>query len=322
MTRRARLALSAAACAVGLGLLALPAGAEDTARIADSGWWWRLQAGVLTTLPPPPDVDPGELVVEGTPDGAQAISAISIVLPEDGITPTVTLTVAEGGDQGGEAAVLLACQAGSGWSGAEAARWDTAPVVDCTQSVSGIRSDDGTEWAFPVGPLQFGDKLNVVITPGTVDGAPEGLNGSSFRLVFAPPTPESVTTVSGTPPPLTPLPPPPAAFTGPLDPAGGFDPGSVAAPLVPAQPALEPERQGQTATSPRIQESTQPVVSAAEPEARTLARMIGLLVLLGGFGYGLLTWRQTAAAPAAAHATEGGLSRFRRPRDGDPSPVS
>jgi hypothetical protein len=92
--------------------------------------------------------------------------------------------------------------------------------------------------------------------------------------------------------------------------------------LVPAQPSLEPEQQGQTATSPRIQESTQPVVSAAEPEARTLARMIGLFVLLGGFGYGLLTWRQTAAAPAAAHATEGGLSRFRRPRDGDPSPVS
>lgn len=345
MNRRLALAVSLTAIVAGAFLALAPAGAVPAPRIVDSGWWWRLQSGAVTQLPPPPNVEEGMLQVQATPDRAQAIAAVSAELPDGQTGPVLTLRVAEGGDQGGAAAVLLACNAGSGWTGEDAGRWDSAPVVDCSTSVNGVRSDDGATWTFALGSLQFEDRFNIVITPGHIEGAPEGFDRSSFTLVFEEPTAADVTTVSGGSPTADPPPidlpgtgtPPPAAepvpgspaepgFTAP-GPGGGFE---AAAPAVGAQPSLEPEMQGSTATAPERQASTEPVVAAVPlGEPRTLARIAGVAVVLAGLAGAFATWRTDgstgllgAAAATEEHPVTGGLGRFARVRTSEPNTLA
>lgn len=338
MNRRIALAASAAAVVVGLVLLIAPVSAAPATRIVDSGWWWRVQTGAVTQLPPPPNVEPGMLQVQGAPDRAQAIAAISAELPDDQVSPTLTLRVAPGGDQGGAAAVLLACNAGSGWTGEDAGRWDSAPVVDCSTSVTGIRSEDGNTWTFPLGPLQFEDKFNIILTPGTVDGAPDGLNGSSFTLVFEEPTAADIATTGGQAPPADLpafTPPPPPASSGsdaPAPPAfdSGFTPAPAPieqpAPVLGAQPSLEPELQGSTLTAPERQAGNEPVLAAASvPEPRTVARVLGVLVVLAGIAGAFTVLRTDLLAGAAAtgeHPVAGGLGRFARERTSEPNAIS
>lgn len=332
MKRALALAASLLAVVAGTLLMIVPASAAPGTRIVDTGWWWRLQTGVLAPVPPPPNVEEGMLYVQGTPDRAQAIAAISAELPDGHASPVLTLQVADGGDQGGAAAVLLACNAGSAWTGEFAGRWDSAPVVDCSSSVTGIRADDGMSWTFPIGALQFEDRFNIVLTPGQVDGAPEGANGSSFTLVFEPPTAADIATTEGEapaadPPPVSLAPAPPPADTG----DGGFvaapDPIDVAPPPVPAAaPSLEPELQGSTYTAPEREASTDPALAAvAAPEPRTLARILGALVVLAGLAsaFGVLRTDLLASAAATPDApVTGGLGRFTRERVAEPSSVS
>ena len=336
MHRRLVLTASFLAVLAGTMLLFVPVSAAPATRVIDSGWWWRLQTGALTQLPPPPNVEEGMLQVQGTPDQAQSIAAISAELPDGHASPVLTLRVAEGGDQGGATAVLLACNAGSAWTGEDAGRWDSAPVVDCTESVTGIRSEDGATWSFPIGVLQFEDRFNIILVPGQVDEAPEGANGSSFTLVFEEPTAADIATTSGespgaNPPPLSP-PPPPETSGGVAD-GGGFDSGQIAAPpAVPAPavpgatPSLEPEFQGSTYTAPEREASTAPAVAAAVvPEPRTLARILGALVILAGLGtaFGVLRTDMFAGAAATSEApVVGGLGRFTRERTAEPNSVS
>ena len=338
MKRRIALIASFVAVVAGTVLLFAPVSAAPATRIVDSGWWWRLQTGALTQLPPPPNVEEGMLQVQGAPDQAQAIAAISAELPDGHASPVLTLRVAEGGDQGGATAVLLACNAGSAWTGEDAGRWDSAPVVDCSSSVTAIRSEDGATWTVPLGALQFEDRFNIILVPGQVDSAPEGANGSSFTLVFEEPEATDIATTPGQSPTADPPPISPPADQGfssapPPDTGGGFDSGQVAAPAdvpdldVPAAaPSLEPELQGSTFTAPEREASTAPEpVAAVVPEPRTLARILGALVLLAGLGaaFGLLRTDMFAGAAASADApVVGGLGRFNRERTAEPNSVS
>lgn len=332
MTYRRRILASVSTALVGLVLvLAAPAGAEDANRIADDGWWWRTQTGLLTELPPPPGVEEGQLLVQSTPDGAQAIAAVSAVLAEGQTNPVLTLDVAT--DGGGAAAVLLACQAGSAWVGDDAGRWDSRPKVDCTTSVTGIPSDDGTQWTFALGPLQFDDRFNVVLVPGLLADSEAY---PSFHLAFEAPTAASITTSAGqgptptfpaptsppTAPPATTASAPSASFT-PSPRTAATVPAATSTPLAPAEPALEPEDQGLTDTAPVLQEAAVAAVEAPEP--RTLARVIGTLVLLAGLAGAVVTRRSAALAGAAATPEVpvlGGLARFRSQRTEDPRPVT
>ena len=333
MKRRIALAASCLAVLAGTVLMVVPVSAAPATRIIDAGWWWRLQTGVLTPVPPPPNVEEGMLQVQGTPDEAQAIAAISAELPDGHASPVLTLRVAEGGDQGGAAAVLLACNAGAAWTGEYAGRWDSAPVADCSTSVTGIRSEDGASWTFPLGTLQFEDRFNVVLTPGEVEGAPEGANGSSFTLVFEEPTAADIATTEGTAPAADPPPLSPSVTPQPLPSDDGFvaAPPSApsdfpASPVPAAAPSLEPELQGSTYTAPERGASTEPELAAvATPEPRTLARILGLLVLLVGLAsaFGVLRTDLLASAAATGDApVTGGLGRFARERTAEPNSVS
>jgi hypothetical protein len=331
--RHLALAASCLAVVAGTLLMVVPVSAAPATRIIDTGWWWRLQTGVLTPLPPPPNVEEGMLQVQGTPDEAQAIAAVSAELPDGHASPVLTLQVADGGDQGGAAAVLLACQAGSAWTGEFAGRWDSAPVVDCSTSVTGIRSEDGLSWTFPLGALQFEDRFNIILVPGQVEGAPDGAAGSSFTLVFERPTAADIATTEGAPPPADPPPVSPALTTPPPAADDGFvaappsGAGDVPVPPAPAAtPALEPELQGSTFTAPEREASTAPELAAvATPEPRTLARILGALVVLVGLASAFGVWRTDLLAAPAATAdapVTGGLGRFARDRTGEPNPVS
>ena len=168
-----------------------PVGAVDAASIDDVGWWARTnQAPGLGAVVAPPDVPAGQLLVEGTAEGATAIAALRATLPEGTGSPILTLTAAS--EVSGETALLLACQSGSGWTGAHAGEWASKPSPDCSQSVQGIRADDGSSWTFPLGALQFGDQIDVVLTPGVDPAVPAPLNGSAFRIAFEQPSAASI----------------------------------------------------------------------------------------------------------------------------------
>lgn len=339
MTSRAhRVAVSVVLAVVGVVTLAVgSAGAAASTRVVDDGWWWRLQTGVGPPLARP-DVGEDQLVVEATPEGAQAIAAIAAELADGQVNPILTLDVAQ--DQGGEQATLLACQVGASWTGVHAGAWDAKPLVDCASgSVTGIRSDDESQWTFPLGTLQFNDKFNVVIVPGqSSDGSTP-----SFSLVFDPPTAASITTVDGTPPPPPTTTTPTTAFTAPpttssssggggsFTPPPTSPPATVAPPVStpavsPVQPALEPEDLGQSPIAPIIQETTAPAVPVAESVgSRTFARVVGLLILGLAVGLGVMAYRSNELVGVAATAESpvvGGLARFRHARLAEPIDIN
>lgn len=343
--RRLLRTLAAVGLVAGGWLVAAPAAAEPASSVDDIGWWSRANqdptlGGVLVF----PDVNPGQLLVEGTPEGATAIAALRATLPEGTGTPVLTLRAASA--VGAEAAVLLACQAGSGWTGAHAGGWDAKPSPDCSQSVQGIPSEDGATWSFSLAPLQFGDQVDVVLTPGAAAEEQDSV-GSTFRVVFERPDAADfdVSPVSAAPGPApvdlpSPIAAPSAASAAPptiggASPAPSFRPPSGAqvapAPMRAALPELE---QGATATAPNLQ-AAQPLAAPALPATGgSDGRLLGVLVVLAAGA--LLYWSSqqpvpehqllsrfaSATAPAPAASTTvaapslGGLGRFRRERHG------
>lgn len=299
-----------------------PVGAVEAASVDDIGWWSRTNqeptlGGVLT----PPTVTPGQLVVEGTAEGATAIAAIRATLPEGTGSPVLTLEVAR--ETGGATAVLLACQAGSGWTGAHGGSWDAKPSPDCSQSVQGIPAEDGTTWSFALAPLQFGDQLDVVLTPGVDTERPEGLNGSSFRLVFERPSPASIEASESSGADESDFPAPDVDFGSPPPPSNGSSgssgPGASSSPgfgggssgsssfsipvppsedelaSQPARAALPAAEQGLTATAPVLSAQNPLETAAPVGDGADAGRAAGALVVL--LGAGLLVWSSNQSVP-------------------------
>ena len=382
MGRRRMLRLVAAFLLVaGSALVAFgaPAGAGD---LADSGWWY-VRPGVTGQ---PPTVPAGGLYVAGAPDGAIAIAAVRYTLAEDETEPKLTLQVAapgasdegEGGEEpappapvpvpggapvpapGGapappaEAApVILACQAGAGWSGVEAGSADAAPPPACgAGSVAGTPSPDGLSWTWDLAKLQIKTTIDVILVAGKVKELPEGANGSTFQLAFAKPTAESLESVEGSAPePFTPPGGGAGDFGGAPDlaeggAADGFATGSGAADgggdvsfdagddTTSEGPALPEEQQGLTPTAPLVQaQQPAPEVAAAEPAGSTRdTRWLGIVVvLLAGVVAvmanqqpvpplrGLGPFRREVPAEAVVGPSDtggGGLGRFAKSRSG------
>ena len=201
MRRRVLRVLAALFIVAGSGLVVL-GGPVDAQTAVESGWWWRANAGRTVDTPaqrvplpqpapeppPPPNVGEG-IMVAATPDGASAIAAVR------GEGSTLTLTVADGGDTGGQVASLLACKSAGGWVPAAGGKWDEKPTPACNveqggASVAGMPSEDGKTWTFAIAALASEGAADVIIVPAANPAAPDAPL-APFQLVFAKPGPEA-----------------------------------------------------------------------------------------------------------------------------------
>lgn len=359
MRRRNVLRVSLALCALGLGLVSSPA-SVDAASVSKAAWWTRasdpgsfvppaaqvpgVTAPEAPVAPPTAEAAEGEVVVQGAPNGAIAIAAITYLLSPGESGPTLTITPAEGSNVPADA-VILACRAAIDWEvpATQPGPWQDKPLVDCGRSVNGIVAPDGTSVTFALQPLVSGTDLDVVLTPGTTgQTTAAGPVGSTFQLVFnatdgavlATSQASSGGTSSGSSSgsgsfgsstsPVTP------SFSTPSSP-------SLSSPSTPiVQPALEPQEQApsvpQVAAPP-----TQPVAASEDDTAQGVGFIILLLgAALAGLAYltpdraedgtvGLGRFRRPAPAVATAIAAEpvtGGLGRFSKLRSGPPPSLS
>jgi len=301
--RRVRVVSGALLLAVA-AMLALGARGAEGATLTQVGWWWRANDAALGgSVPAPPTVPEGGLVVAGAPDGATAIAALHFELDDGEGSPVLTLAVAENGDQGGATAVLAACITGSAWQPEHGGMWTSKPFPACdTGSVTGVRSEDGASWSFALAPLVSDGVLDVTLVPGVDETLPAGANGSTFQLVFAPPTAGSLVTTAGPDgsPPIS-LP----DFGAPVaaDGGGGFDApatgGGLALPPVGGSaaftPALPEAEQGLTATAPVAQERNAPL--AASPVAAVEDNRLLSVAILSICGAALM-WSARLSTPA------------------------
>ena len=341
---RRRLKLLALVLAVAGSAIAFGGPSADAesggVQVTGQGWWTKLQnASLPTPAPPPPNVKPGQLNVQGAPDGTgTAIAAFKATLGAHDTNPTLTLKVAT--DTGGDAAILLACRTGSAWTPEENGDFAHAPHVDDKTCVNAQRSSDGKTYVVPLGALQFGTQLDVVLTPGKNPALPAPA-GAPFQLVFEKIEANAIATTPGTAPTVTTpqlsgsgtpsvvpgssggsLAPAPSASSGG---GGSFRPPTAPAstPFTPT-PALPQDKLGQTATSPVRNAATTPQVAVPVKAVANSdsTRLLGLLVLVAGVGLALWAWRDEAKAKAspveALVAEDGGLGRFVRPRTGAP----
>lgn len=300
-----------AAAAIG----ALPTMAT-AATLTQAGWWWRVNDPLLPATIPAPTVPEGGLMVSGAPDGATAIAALHFELAEDEGSPVLTLSVAENGDQGGDGAILAACVTGSAWQPEGSGAWTNKPFAACDEgSVTGVRAADGKSWSFALAPLLSDGVLDVTLVPGRDTSLPAGLDGSTFQLVFLPPTAASLATTtggSGSPPIELP------AFDTPG--AGAFDPPALGGdlslpPPVPSfSPALPEADQGLTATAPVVQQRNAPL--PASPVEVAEDHKVLAVVILTLCGAALL-WSAQLPVPGIRHL--GGFAPSRR-SGGDDGP--
>lgn len=197
MTRRT---LPLLLTALFIGLLPSAARADATGATVDkTGWWNRANTQTSTpagpvTVPPPPGIPEGSLVVSAAGpvgDEPSAIAAVGIQ-PDEGPGATIerfTMRISEDpdarGNQGTGGAVILACPITDFWAGGENAPWDTRPVDDCEAAkVTGERDDEGT-WTFdlaPIGSVWF-DSFGGIVADGVVL-RPDLEQTSPFQAVF------------------------------------------------------------------------------------------------------------------------------------------
>lgn len=325
--------LPIALTAVGLALASVPT-AADAATLEQQGWWYRLRpAGLPTEAPARPDVAEGELLVEGSPEGPVAISAVRFRIDEGETNPVLTVRTV---DQAGvpETTVVLACAADVRWNPAEGGAWDNRPYPDCTTSVEGSPSDDGTTWSFPVAALASGSALDVVLLPGKLANGPDPVSGSTFRLVLAEPaltTTPALGGGSGVPAPVGPSGPgtssgSPAGstFTSPASPTGPFTPPPAVSPSVGSATAPAGATtatgavDGDTAT-PAPARVPVPASSATDERSRAIGFVILALAVAAAFAADRVPGLAGPAGGAGPDGERvGGLGRFARPRSEPP----
>jgi hypothetical protein len=345
---------------LGATLLSSPAPA-GAASVTKSAWWYKARTGdVSTAVPPaagplpggvptapapptpgPPTVPEGSLLVEGTPQGATAIAAITYTMAKTESSPTLTITPSDTSQVPADA-IVLACHAAVDWTAPDQnpGAWEEKPLVACDQSVQGIAADDGTI-TFALAPLcQQCTTLDIVLVPGTVSAPTDGTAqpvGSTFTLGFdAKEGAKMVTTASSDSSSFDSSSSFSSDSAGSLTPRTDFSaPSSSFAPTPIAQPALEPQEQ-----APSVPQQTALPAIAKVKDDKT-AQGVGFLILLAGLAFGGLAYatpartedglvglgrfRRPAPADAGAVTLEpvpGGLGRFTRPRTGPPPSLS
>jgi hypothetical protein len=332
-------------------LLTFTAPGANAAALEKSGWWYRPNAApgpLAGVLPPPPGTPPDGLLVQATPDGPNAVAAVSFALEEGELGGSLTLNVSS--DTGGETANLQACPVTAPWQPAQGGSFDAKPKEDCEFGTApGTRSPDGKVWTFDITALITNGRVDVVILPQAL---PEAGGAAPvfrpFSLGFEKPTSASLAPpVAGGSEDIGDLSIDPSSFpSGASDPSSSFSPdsgsgsvGSVGggasdfAPSVdgvalggagaldaaPPPPAVAPAASGGQALA------TTPAADVAGLANRR-GLGIGLMLLCGLAGIFLAATRSPAFAAmlppalrprgADGDPAEGGLGRFVRPRVG------
>jgi hypothetical protein len=318
MTRRVAVVLMA----IGVVLLLAPPQAS-AASLDAAGWWWRPQTSALPVpLPAPPTVAKGQLLVEGQPQGANAVAALRFTLADGEGSPVLTLKPAAGSTVPADA-VVLACRSLVPWGPEEAGAWENKPLVDCATSVQGIPSEGGA-LTFALAPLQSETTLDIVLVPGTVAAAPAGANGSVFSMVLDRPGPEALQVAAGSGPTG-------GSFSTSQEFGSGADPATGTFDASPsgafAAPSFTPP-----AAAPAASPSLTPIEQAPSLATRAApapfsdgydggTRALGLVVFAVGAALALRSMLGSKQPDVAADSV-GGLGRFSRARTGTPPPLS
>lgn len=349
---RSRLALGA--IAVLFAVAAIPGGGASAATLGDKGWWWfgnvgqtrltppgvpgaAVPAGAPET-PPPADVPENGLLVEraASPEGQQttAIGAVRFDLMSGEGSPILELKAASSAGTPS----LLACLAGSTWTGAHGGRWDYKPLVACDPaaegaSVAGVAGAENV-WSFNLSALvvgateDAGGVVDVVIVPALDPAAPAQ---APFRVVFEAVTQNSLKTTMGAGGS--------SGFELSEDLQSALDLGTVDATTLDtfttptdagiglASPDLPSTDQGLDATAPAVRAQSDNAVirpPAADDGAATAAAIFVILCAAAAAYYGsqqstprvqgLIPLRAKKAGPAEEMVRVGGLGRFARPR--------
>ncbi|MEY2567575.1 MAG: hypothetical protein QOE35_2104 [Actinomycetota bacterium] len=277
------------------------------ATLTAAGWWWQAQAGLPAPLPPPPNVQKGQLYVQGaSSDGrGAAFSAVRYTLAPGRTVQSLTLRTA---NDPGAPVVLVACRTGSAWVPAEAGTWSAAPKVDTAACVNGQKAADGASWLFPVGTLQVDDVLDVAVVPGL---DPTTNTQAPFAVSFEAPTNEAVTTIDVAPPTV---PSPPTLSAIPDASPSSFQT------LLPVATGLPADKVGQTATAPTREVATRPQLDPTPitPAASTRDKRLGYLLFVLVAAVGLYAWRRDVLMASGDGGELRGLGRFTRTRDKQP----
>ncbi len=171
------------------------------------------------------DVDEGELVVAGQPEGALAVSALRFSVELDEQAASIHLTVTSDTREGFvEEPLLFACPAESDWEPEHGGDWDDKPGEHCSpgSAAEGELGEEEDEYVFVVSQFIQNGEVDVMITPGVRGAVPspllyqemndilieqigggapwpgvptvDGADGSNFRVTFAAPDGDTVRT--------------------------------------------------------------------------------------------------------------------------------
>lgn len=331
MIRRRVLRATAVVCVLAAGWLVSPliAGADEP---VETGWWSRENGGNPVgppiTVPRPPDVPEGGLLVANDVAGPAAISALRFRAT---VATSSTLTlVATDPFSALNPPEIVACVQASGWGATDHGEWFSAPDAGCeTASVAGTVGEESITWrlsaAFKRGDRPF---IEVVLVPGE-DATP-------FRVSFEAPGADALTAPVdlATPTTTTPPVPPPAIATPTTEPVKQFGGPQVAAaspPSTSSPPTTAPPVQA--TPPPQDEVASGPVTPASATD--TAGERILAAVLLGVLGLSL--WAASgdrermmgllAAVPVVGGRVRGsddeervgGVGRFSRPREDPPT---
>jgi hypothetical protein len=309
-----------------VGTLAFGVRPAAAAGLSGAGWWWKAQTGAAT-LPAPPTVPPGGLMVAADPSGPTAIAALQFDLePNEGV-PVLTLALASGGNVNADAAIIVACPSTTAWTSSYVGTWDSRPDAECARAVTGTRSADGSAYTFALSPFLAAGKVNVVLQPGA---------GPVFQLTFNAPSDAALKT-SPVAPASTPSSAPELSAEPETFDAPAIDFGGTPLEFSPSAPAFVPDEQAldvATGAPARPIAGNRTGVVAASKPPRGSALALLLLLAVGGAAWafsnmptpavralGPMTHSDTAedtGRAAAGPAAVGGLGRFARPRHGPP----
>jgi hypothetical protein len=164
------------------------------------------------------------------------------------------------------------------------------PTASRRPSTASARPD-GKQWTFDLASLASEGPLDIVLTPGTVEGLPDGANGSTFEISFQPPSSDALTTASSSGESTSVEEGSTTRGGGEVtgtDSAAAGTPGGASAYEAPGpagadQPQAQPEggEQQQAAAPPKVQDEGRPAASTADTRRNLVLSGSVLFAILG-----------------------------------------
>lgn len=141
------------------------------------GWWWQYRQYDLPVdpkalvpqypgtpeLPPPASVPADGLYVAGNPTGAEAISALTWVIPEGASADKLTLVAAAPLTP---TTMIQLCTINASWQPVQAGRWSAKPLYQCAPDAPvGVVPADGATITFTLGKLGQQQLIDIALVP-------------------------------------------------------------------------------------------------------------------------------------------------------------